>query len=293
MAVKTTGTRKYLIWGSILVLAGVGGYLVYKRLKTKKAKDDCSKNGGTWDEVTKTCILPTKVDVNTNGSTNNSTNNSGNTNSGTVNPFKSKEEVKTFQKWVINNKNDKAILGTSADDGNWGPDTGKAWDKYGVEYLAAITQTNKVKVDYIYSWLQKFYNSEAFSKSNTTINYIQSLPAGLIDGWYLHCKNTVSISDNIKKWTFVYNNQTYDTLTGKMILNYNPLVTNFRINKGAYVFEDAWDGDKFIKSPSEGAIGKPTLVQYQQNKNIVWCYFPNLGFGGDYKYIATTNLIKA
>jgi hypothetical protein len=268
MAVKTTGTRKYLIWGSILVLAGVGGYLVYKRLKTKKAKDDCSKNGGTWDEVTKTCILPTKVDVNTNGSTNNSTNNSGNTNSSTVNPFKSKEEVKAFQQYVINTKNDKTILGTSADDGNWGPKTAIAWDKYGAEYLAAITQTNKVKVDYIYSWLQKHQTQQDFSKSNITINYIQSLPASLIDSWYLHCKNTLN-GDNIKKWTFVYNNQTYDTLTGKMILNYNPLVTNYRINKGTYVFSDARDFVPFIKSPSEGAIGKPTIVEYQQDKNIV------------------------
>ena len=282
MAVKTTGTRKYLIWGSILVLAGIGGYLIFKRLKTKKAKDDCSKNGGTWDEATKTCILPTKVDVNTNGSTNNSTNNSGNTNSSTVNPFKSKEEVKTFQKWVINNKNDKTILGTSADDGNWGPKTAIAWDKYGAEYLAAITQTNKVKVDLIYL-VCKDVGATGVSK-----NFIESQPAGLLNAWYLFCKN-----DKGSVGTFVYNNETYYGWSGKMILNYNPLVTNYKINLGAFVFADSWDGSKFIKSPSEGAIGKPNRVAYQEDKNIIWCVFPNLGFGGEYKFIATTNLIKA
>ena len=93
--------------------------------------------------------------------------------------------------------------------------------------------------------------------------------------------------------TFVYNNQTYYPWTGKMVLNYNPLVTNYRINKGAFVCVDSADWKSFIKSPSEGAIGKPNDVAYQDDKNIVWCYFENLGFGGNYKYIATTNLIKA
>lgn len=65
MATKTTGTRKYLIWGSAAVLAGILGYVIWKKRKGK-AKDECIKNGGTYDDATKTCTLPPKVDpVNT------------------------------------------------------------------------------------------------------------------------------------------------------------------------------------------------------------------------------------
>ena len=60
-----TGKRKYLIWGSAAVLAGIIGYTIWKKRKGK-SKEECIKNGGTYDDATKTCTLPPKVDpVNT------------------------------------------------------------------------------------------------------------------------------------------------------------------------------------------------------------------------------------
>ena len=56
-----TGKRKYLIWGSAAVLAGIIGYIIWKKRKGK-AKEECIKNGGTYDDATKTCTLPPKVD---------------------------------------------------------------------------------------------------------------------------------------------------------------------------------------------------------------------------------------
>lgn len=42
--------------------------------------------------------------------------------------------VKAFQTWVKNTKGDSKILGTTGDDGDWGPNTKLAFDKYGIEY---------------------------------------------------------------------------------------------------------------------------------------------------------------
>jgi len=60
MATQTSTTRKYLIGSSILVLLGIGGYLLWKRNKTKKDKAECEKNKGVWDEATKTCTIVQK-----------------------------------------------------------------------------------------------------------------------------------------------------------------------------------------------------------------------------------------
>ena len=52
-------TKGIIILTSILVIAsGITAYVIIKRAKTKKAKADCVKNGGIYNEVTKTCELP-------------------------------------------------------------------------------------------------------------------------------------------------------------------------------------------------------------------------------------------
>lgn len=66
MTTKTStngGTRKYLIWSSVAVLAGIGIYFGWKKIKNNKSKSECEKKGGTWDEVTKTCVLPVKIET--------------------------------------------------------------------------------------------------------------------------------------------------------------------------------------------------------------------------------------
>ena len=52
--------------------------------------------------------------------------------------FKTSDDVRKFQNWVISIKKDKITLGTLGADGDWGPSTKKAWDKYGNEYLTKI-----------------------------------------------------------------------------------------------------------------------------------------------------------
>jgi hypothetical protein len=44
------------------------------------------------------------------------------------------QDIKGFQSWVINTKQDNQILGNYGADGKWGRNTSNAWVKYGEEY---------------------------------------------------------------------------------------------------------------------------------------------------------------
>ena len=58
-------------------------------------------------------------------------------------------DTKKFQQWVLDTKKDTTILGTSGDDGKWGPKTQSAWNSYGQEYKTTypseITQIDNSK----------------------------------------------------------------------------------------------------------------------------------------------------
>lgn len=100
------------------IALGVGGYFGYKAIKKAIS--------GTQDDG-----LDTPKPILGGGTTI-----SG---GGSSNPFSTKAQVKAFQQWVINVKNDKTILGSGGDsgfgdDGIWGSKTAKAWSKYGNEY---------------------------------------------------------------------------------------------------------------------------------------------------------------
>ena len=58
--------------------------------------------------------------------------------------FKTSDDVRKFQNWVINIKKDTKTLGTLGADGDWGPSTKNAWDKYGDEYLTKIKSPSNV-----------------------------------------------------------------------------------------------------------------------------------------------------
>lgn len=71
-------------------------------------------------------------------------------------------DIKGFQSWVINTKNDKEILGKYGDDGKWGAKTSDAWIKYGEEYKQSLpnstTQTDFIGKD-LWNGLQQYKNN--------------------------------------------------------------------------------------------------------------------------------------
>jgi hypothetical protein len=107
---------------SMVAIAGVVGYILYRRYKKKKDEMPSIDTGLT--------------------STSTSTSSSGSTSGGSTsnsNPFATKDDLIKFQQWVINTKGDKTILGKGGstgfgDDGIWGSNSAKAFAKYGTEY---------------------------------------------------------------------------------------------------------------------------------------------------------------
>jgi hypothetical protein len=95
MALSNNG-KKILIWSTLITMLGVGGYYGYKwfigrdKPKDDKPKEDKIKEDNAEDPS------PTTTGQN-------AINDSQ--------PFKTEAEVKAFQKWVINIKGDKTILG--------------------------------------------------------------------------------------------------------------------------------------------------------------------------------------
>ena len=186
-----TGKRKYLIWGSAAVLAGIIGYTIWRKRKGK-AKEECIKNGGTYDDATKTCTLPPKVDPVNNTVVNPIVNTVVDNTpyvAYTKNPFTTKEELIAFQQYVINTKGDKTILGKGGstgfgDDGSWGRNSATAYDKYGVDYqknkpvvtgTVSILPSDALKFNAAVAYLGTpfFFSSNGvgrYTKRNFTVN---------------------------------------------------------------------------------------------------------------------------
>ena len=110
---EKSAKRKVLVMGSLLVMAGVGGYFLWRYLKKKKEGETPKLDEGV---VPGTTTTP--------GST-------------TTTPFSSAEDVKKFQDWMdlkhpnwVKGKN----LNKGGGYGTFGPSTQKAWASFGSEY---------------------------------------------------------------------------------------------------------------------------------------------------------------
>ena len=146
---KPLTKKRIIIWTSIAVILGVGGYFGYvKVLKPYLQRIKGEKDGETPSEsLTSTTPPPSE------GSTNNSTAYQAarqkawdakvlafsfqgkvySTQTGRVipNPFKNTEQLKAFQNFVLNNLKDSSI-GTV--DGIWGVKSAIAFIKYATQY---------------------------------------------------------------------------------------------------------------------------------------------------------------
>jgi len=92
----------WIIGGTIVLAGAIGSYLLLRKPKSNEGKNDFEPPCGN-------------------------------------NPFSTKDELISFQRWVINTKGDKTILGKGGstglgDDGVWGCKTNDAYKKYGKDY---------------------------------------------------------------------------------------------------------------------------------------------------------------
>lgn len=113
-----------------------------------------------------------------------------------------KDEILSFQKWVINTKKDKNILGKSGlsgfgDDGKWGPNTQKAWNKYKNQYLKNTSSKNKDKKNLKGSKTSIATIAKEFFQKFTNGKNPSSNSSLLFDGTTLQW---ISNGSSIKSW---------------------------------------------------------------------------------------------
>lgn len=118
--------KRWVIGTSILVIFGVIGYFVYKAVKKPKPTESTPP----IDEKDKG-VVSTDTKVVETGST-------------ITNPFKTADELRAFQNWVITDRKDAAILGKYGADGLWGRNSAAAWQKYGSLYNTSSTSTSTI-----------------------------------------------------------------------------------------------------------------------------------------------------
>lgn len=117
--------KKYLVWGAIATIVGVGYYYWNKGKEERERRKQEKKDA---DDST--------PDTEQGGQ--NNTSNTGSTPPANTpvsdNPFKTKDELKLFQTYVEKVKRDTDILKPYGIDGEWGKASRKAWAKYGKDY---------------------------------------------------------------------------------------------------------------------------------------------------------------
>jgi hypothetical protein len=261
MATKTTGNNKvYLIAGAILL--GVGGYFGYNWWK--KRKDAKTSTNPIIDPITP----PADNNVGSGG---------GGTSytppTFTSNPFKTTDEVLKFQKWVINTKKDKTILGSGGstgfgDDGKWGAKSGSAWDKYGKEYLTGVVGGSGTQV---YADLEKDITTIIGNQNNSgqkaEKTYLRATALkypDFVKNWAEAVRKRLSTSGN-QGTTFIFANEIYDSFQAEK------LASKYIIGKKAF----KKDGDIYGFAEASRYSTSTNLNGLKKDRGVVKGYFFN------------------
>jgi hypothetical protein len=164
--------KKLLIGGALLVVAGVGGYFLYKFFKDKadKKREEEQKEKDQSQPTTS----PTPTTTPSSG--------------GAFGPFKNSTEVKAFQDWMdknypnwVNGKN----LNKGSGYGTYGPSTTKAWNTYGKIYQDSLALSNKVfanTADLLASNINGANGKDIYATVDNPIFNMDNKPAGTIKG---------------------------------------------------------------------------------------------------------------
>ena len=175
---------------------------------------------------------------------------SGGSSGGSSSDIGKPTDILDFQKWVINTKGDKTILGGGGstgfgDDGKWGSKTKKAWAQYKDEYS---TSGNKAKN---YRAYKKAWDS-AKSKGQSTFWYTRlSVPGDtFFDG-----KKRKYVTSTGKQWVKPNTPLTGEALIGKTVY---PSGSYVNVRDEARVDNSGMDNTFIGQINSPNAIGKVT-----------------------------------
>ena len=140
--VAKKGNGIFIIVVSAIVIIGGGiTYLLYRKAKKGQVKDEVTEDGIKTDEViTPSSDSSSSDSSNSDNSNDNRSSSSSSSSSINDNPFKSADDLKNFQKWILKYHETDGTFGKGSAtpvgiaDGIWGKKSAKAWDKYGSRY---------------------------------------------------------------------------------------------------------------------------------------------------------------
>jgi hypothetical protein len=206
----------------------------------------------------------------------------------TSNPFRTKQEVTDFQKFVLEVKKDLKVLGNSGADGLWGKATATAWDKYGKEYLTqsgTVVTAPQVSTD-ILADIKTIINNATGSKAERTyLTSITDKSPAYIKNWANAIRKRMT-SGGKQGSTFTFANQVYESFKGDRISD------KLLIGKIATATGTApklrWNAKKdanVYPVTSGDGLGKISSYFYNANDKMLFVYVPNNGRSSQAKWI--------
>jgi hypothetical protein len=284
-------SKKIILWSTIVAVLGVGGYYGYKFLKKRKEEAEAKRKQEEADRL----ASENKPNVNPANPNNGS---SVNQDSPADAPFTTPEDIKAFQKWVYDVKNDKSLATTkypNGQDGLWGKKCTTAWAKYSVEYTKAKGLDSSVtdaELEVAKTILLNLWQGD----KATFKNRLETSNRNFVKLWSKEITTNNGMGTN-KSNAFIFANQLYSIAEGKRIYNSNP------IKKYSKPY-GALDQIYFRRTPSRTAqgfnlfrqegkeYGKVTWYVWNQKEGILFFFIPTDvdGNKNDNPYTASFNV---
>lgn len=211
--------RKILIWGSVLVIASVGGFLLAKYLKKKKEEEERKKA-----EADAAAAAAAAAAAQSSGGGGSGSAGGGSSKS---TPFKSADEIKAFQDW-LDTKYPTWLNGGKLNKGSgygtFGPSTSSAYTTYGAEWKK-ISDTTKKFEDAV-----NYLKSKGMNESS-----LRKFDKGFVIAWATALKSNQT--------TFQFGSNFYNSKDG------TKTTAPFKNKDKVYMFGDSLFGYSY---PAEG-----------------------------------------
>jgi len=270
-------TKKIIIWSSVAVILGVGGYFIYNFLKKKREEKPANSDN-----------INSETNLNNPPATPSSESSDR------------PDNIKAFQDWMDKNrpfwikdtdgKFKNLRIGTASEPnrhvggkgyGEFGKNTENAWKLFSSEYKTATGSTPIGKPD---AELERSINLILAKATGAKAkrSYLEKTNVSFVKKW-------AQMIDADKK-AFTWGNKTWRTKTGEKLLDFDPLLMTVKTNpNGIYAYE--WASKNSAKKGISGNknVGKVRSITFDGEN--VWFYLPDNG--GNYKWGIATDFKKA
>lgn len=279
-------TKKILIWGSVITLVGVSGYLGYRLYsKRKKAKAEAEEK-----KLADMQALISQQNQNS-GSTNESGNGSGST-SDCPPELNTPEKIKAFQDYM-----DLIGVWVKGDDGKYkkllkgkgygvcGKNTILAWKTYGTPFQQTQAPSDEANVKPIISEnLQKDIDTIVAmgSGEKSRRSYLENgISEQSKKNWVMAWANALRANKSNSNEGTVFTWRTggkdyglYEAYSGQKILNFNPAGRKPKPISGAYFYKNPTADSSAMGQAVGSTVGTVTGYKWNNSMKKLWLYVP-------------------